>query len=65
LVRIADVRLALSVTGPTASKLVDEFESQGLLQEITGFRRNRIFRYTPYLALFRETPEEAQADEGA
>ncbi len=40
----------------TANKLVERFETLGLLQEITGGQRNRIFRYTPYLRLL-EKPE--------
>lgn len=36
----------------TANSLVTAFERIGLLQEVTGGRRNRVFRYTPYLDLF-------------
>jgi Fic family protein len=36
----------------TAGKVVRELESVGLLVEITGQTRNRVFRYEPYLALF-------------
>jgi hypothetical protein len=33
-------------------------EGRGWLQEITGFERNRLYRYQPYMALFhRETVE--------
>lgn len=28
----------------------------GILAETTGFRRNRVFRYLPYLKLFDEEP---------
>ncbi len=38
----------------TANKLVERFEALGLLQEITGGQRNRIFRYTPYWQLLEE-----------
>jgi Fic family protein len=38
----------------TANKLVERFEALGLLQEITGGKRNRIFRYTPYWRLLEE-----------
>lgn len=38
----------------TAKRLVDECEAPGLLRELTGRRRNRVFRYEPYVALFAE-----------
>jgi Fic family protein len=38
----------------TANGLVSEFTRLGLLHEMTGGRRNRRFRYEPYLDLFRE-----------
>jgi Fic family protein len=52
LVNVAFVAERLDVTFATANKIVDAFQQQGLLDEITGGRRNRVFRYTPYLALF-------------
>lgn len=45
----------------TANKLVERLESLDLLDEITGGQRNRVFRYTPYLANFAE--DTAIADE--
>ncbi|MEW5979978.1 MAG: Fic family protein [Acidobacteriota bacterium] len=36
----------------TAKKLVDQLVDLGLVREITGFRRNRRYRYEPYLSLF-------------
>ena len=53
-VNIAAVRRALRVSWPTANKVTLEFERRGLLEEMTGQRRNRVFRYVPYLALFKE-----------
>jgi len=44
----------LDVSWPTADKLIRRFEDQGILQEITGQRRNRVFRYGLYLALFQD-----------
>ena len=48
------VATALDVSWPTAGKLIRSFEDRGILQEITGQRRNRVFRYGPYLTLFAE-----------
>ena len=45
-------------THPTAVKLAKNLEARGWLQEVTGFDRNRLYRYQPYLELFhRETVE--------
>lgn len=52
LVNINVVAQLLGTTFPTASRLVSAFEDLGLLKEITGRKRSRMFRYEPYLALF-------------
>jgi hypothetical protein len=44
----------VDVTFPTANRLVARFEELGLLREVTGQRRGRMFRYDPYLRLFDE-----------
>jgi Fic family protein len=55
LVNINLVASILGSTFPTASRLVSGFEELGLLKEITGQKRSRMFRYEPYLALFDDT----------
>ncbi len=45
----------VGVSAPTAHKLLQGFTELGILHETTGYRRNRVFRYTPYLDLFVET----------
>jgi Fic family protein len=55
LVNIKLVTSLLGSTFPTASRLVSGFEELGLLREITGRKRSRVFRYEPYLALFDDT----------
>ena len=45
---------ALTVSVPTANSLVGQFCETGLLTEISGGRRNRIFSYQPYLHLFED-----------
>lgn len=49
-VRLTEQRLKCAFV--TANKVVERFVKLGLLQEMTGFQRNRRFRYAPYLALF-------------
>lgn len=44
---------ALAVSKPTAYKLVDHFVREGLLREITGAQRGRIFVFQAYLDLYR------------
>jgi Fic family protein len=52
IVHIGWVAERLNCVFATASKVVERFVELGLLQEMTGFQRNRRFRYGPYLALF-------------
>jgi Fic family protein len=41
----------------TAANLVEQLENLGILREVTGQKRNRIYRYEPYVALFeQQTP---------
>ncbi|MBS1861438.1 MAG: Fic family protein [Actinobacteria bacterium] len=47
---------ALGTTYPTASRLVSGFEELGILEEITGRKRSRIYRYEPYVSLFDDAP---------
>lgn len=52
---IVSIRLVeqhLKCTYVTASRVVEQFMAWGVLQEITGWQRNRRYRYEPYLALF-------------
>ena len=49
-------------THPTAVKLARDLQARGWRREVTGFERNRLHRYQPYLDLFhRETVEGAFA----
>lgn len=50
--RSSGVAQVLSCTFPTAAKLVRDFEARGWLREVTGYGRNRLWRYQPYLDLF-------------
>lgn len=56
IVSVRMVEKKLDCAYVTASRLVDQFASLGLLKEITGQQRNRRYRYEPYLALFAAAP---------
>ncbi|HEU4758723.1 MAG TPA: Fic family protein [Dehalococcoidia bacterium] len=55
------VRGRLDLAFATASKLIEQLEELGLLQEITGWQRNRRFRYSPYLDVFSQ-PQDPTAE---
>ncbi|MCG8406618.1 MAG: Fic family protein, partial [Phycisphaerales bacterium] len=52
---VADVREITSLGYSAANDLVSKMVSSGVLQETTGFNRNRRFMYADYVALFKET----------
>jgi Fic family protein len=57
IVTVALVRQWLKVTPAGANNLVNRLVDVGLLREITGYARNRRFRFDPYLRLFEEPGE--------
>ncbi len=59
IVTVAIVRTWLDVTPAGANNLVNRLVDAGLLREITGYARNRRFRFDPYLRLFEEPGEGA------
>ena len=50
---IQNVAEALQINLATANRLVNDFTKMEILQETTGFKRNRIFVFDNYLTLFR------------
>jgi len=54
LLSVGVAQKGLGISYNTARKLLGELEEVGLLREITAGKRNRVFRYAPYLALFDE-----------
>ena len=63
LVNVNLVRDTLDISFVTANKLIERLATEGLVVEVTGGRRNRVFRYTPYLDLFGDSDDDA-ADAG-
>jgi Fic family protein len=57
LVSVNLVKDTLGLAFVTSSRLIDGLVEGGIVDEITGAKRNRVFRYAPYLRLF--------ADDGA
>ncbi len=53
---ITDMRsiaIALDVSVPTISRLLNDFVKLEILVELTGYKRNRVFAFEQYLKLFR------------
>lgn len=48
-----EVAQALKINFSTASKLIGDFVNLGILVELTGFKRNRVFSFDKYVKLFR------------
>jgi Fic family protein len=61
LINVNLVRDSLGISFATANKLVRHLEEVGVLNEITGGRRSRIFRYDAYLDLLRDEEPAARA----
>ena len=51
---VKDVTKLLKTAPNTAGKLIDDFVGYGLLREITGQHRHRLFVFQDYLALFKK-----------
>lgn len=56
IVAVNDVRALTGTTYAAANALVSRLVEVGVLSEITGYARNRRFRYAPYIDLFADTP---------
>uniref|UniRef100_A0A832G6B8 Fic family protein n=1 Tax=Ignavibacterium album TaxID=591197 RepID=A0A832G6B8_9BACT len=53
-VTVQDVQDELKVSLPTANTILSDFERLGILNERTGWKRNREFEFTEYLNLFKD-----------
>lgn len=56
IVNVRTVERKLGCTYVTANKLVEQFATLGIVREVTGARRNRLYRFTDYLSLFDFQP---------
>ncbi len=54
IVTVSDIEETTGTSYAAANALVSRLVALGLLEEITGFARNRRFRYQPYISLFTE-----------
>jgi Fic family protein len=57
--QMADI---MGLSYSNANNLVRQIEDLGLLKEITGQRRNRIYSYAPYLELFTDKDNDLMAE---
>jgi Fic family protein len=58
-ISVADCAKYLGVTFNGANRLIAVLEGMGLLREVTGGQRRRLFAYEPYLTILREGTESS------
>jgi Fic family protein len=51
---VSDIERLTGTTYPAANNLVARLVQIGVLAEMTGYARNRRFRYEPYVRLFTD-----------
>ena len=56
---IRDVEKASGLSYPAAAKAIAELEAMGILRELMGKQRNRVYAYDRYLAILNEGAETA------
>ncbi len=68
LVNVSRIKDSLALADNTTRRLVNNFRSAGLLQELPGASRNRRYRYAAYVELFEESNnlevDELDQDDG-
>ena len=63
IVAVNDVQKMTGTTYAAANSLVSRLVKLDVLSEMTGYARNRRFRYAPYIALFNEAaPTQMQRE---
>lgn len=54
IVRVSEIKRLLETTYETANTLVKKFESAGILKEISGKKRGRLYAYTDFVEIIAE-----------
>lgn len=52
LINVRDVESALKITAKPANNIIQDFVQLGILKELTGYKRNRLFLFEEYYKLF-------------
>lgn len=52
IITVSEIVTILETSIPSANKLVSDFEKMGILKEMTGYKRNRIFVFREYIQIF-------------
>lgn len=63
IVSVAEIQELTGTTYAAANNLVSRMVEMGILREATGYRRNRLFRYDPYISIFGDVqPDDIEGD---
>lgn len=63
---VADAQKLTGSTYNAANAVVAQLCTLGILEEATGYKRNRVFRYAPYIAIFSDNaPDQPNETKGA
>ncbi len=54
IINVKSVCRKLELTHPTVNSLIADFQKIGILKEMTGFKKNRLFAFYEYLDLFQK-----------
>ena len=54
IINVKELENLLHLTTKPANTMIKEFEDLGILKEITGYKRNRLFLFEEYYKLFAD-----------
>lgn len=55
IISVGDIIKPLEITKQTANQIVKEFETKGILKEITGYERNKLFVFEKYINIYSQS----------